>query len=87
MTESFSSPFFGNDLDLAFFASDALITHLLVFSARAFIVLHRAENAFAEQAAKFWFMGTIVDGFRIDDFTMGPTTNRIWGSKADLHRG
>jgi len=40
----------------------------LVFSAGAFPVLDRAENAFAEQAAFFRLERAVIDGLGIFDF-------------------
>ena len=44
----------------------------LVFAAGALPVLHRAEDALAEQAPALGLQGAVVDGFRLGDFPVGP---------------
>src|SRR5581483_9186512 len=53
-------------------ANDATVLDAFIFSAGAFPVLHRAENAFAEQAAFFRLERAIIDGLGVFDFTLGP---------------
>ena len=62
-------------LDAAAVADDAAVFDALVFAARAFPVLDRAENAFAEQAAFFRLERAVIDGFGVFDLPLGPGTN------------
>ena len=64
--------------------NDAFELGAAVLAARAFVVLFRTENAFAEQAVFFGTVGAVVDGLRFLDFTKGPRTDVVGGSKIDL---
>ena len=52
-------------LPAALLADDAFIAYSLVAAAMTFPVLGRSENLFAEKTIAFWFLSTIVDGFRL----------------------
>ena len=69
--------------DAATVADHALVLDALVFSAGAFPVTRRTENAFAKQAALFRLEGAVVDRLRILDFALAPGTHRVAGSDAD----
>ena len=60
------------DFNAALFADNALVFHALVLAAQAFIVLHRAEDARAEQAVALRLEGAVVDRFRLLDFAIRP---------------
>ena len=68
MAHAFAPHFRQSNFNTAFFADDALILHALIFAAQAFVILHRSENACAEQAIAFWLERAIIDGFRLFDF-------------------
>ena len=72
MSHSFAANLGKRDFDAALFADDAAIFHSLVLSAQTLIVLDRTENAGAEQTVSLRLERTIVDGFRLFDFTVGP---------------
>jgi hypothetical protein len=50
----------------------------------AFPILGRAEYFFTEKAFPFRFKSSIVDGFRLLHFAMGPAQDLLRGSQADL---
>ena len=58
--------------DAATVANDAAMLDAFVLAARAFPVLDRTENAFAEQAAFFGLERAVVDGLGVLDFALGP---------------
>jgi hypothetical protein len=59
-----------SDFDAALFAHHAAMLQALVLAAEAFEILDRAEYLGAEQAVALGLEGTIVDGFRLLDFTI-----------------
>ena len=60
------------DFHAALFADDALVLHALVLAAQALIVLHRTEDARAEQAVAFRLERTVVDGLGLLDLAVRP---------------
>ena len=50
-------------------ADDTFITDTLVFTAMTFIILDRTKNALAEQTVTFGFVRTVINGFRLQNFT------------------
>ena len=72
-------------LDAAALADDALEAHALVLAAGALPVTGRAEDLFAEQTVLLRLQRTVVDGFRLLDLTVAPTTDVIGGGKADAN--
>ncbi len=56
-------------------ANDAAMFDALVFSAGTFPILHRTENAFAEQAAFFRLERAVIDRLGILDFAFAPRTD------------
>ena len=71
--------------DAASLADDALEAHALVLAAGALPVTGRAEDLFAEQTVLLRLQRTVVDGFRLLDLTVAPTTDVIGGGKADAN--
>jgi hypothetical protein len=59
----------------ALLADDAAVLEALVLAAQALVILDRAKDLGAEQAIAFRLEGTVVDGFRLLDFTVGPGTD------------
>ena len=65
--------------------ADPLEAHALVLAAGALPVTGRAEDLFAEQTVLLRLQRTVVDGFRLLDLTVAPTTDVIGGGKADAN--
>src|SRR5690606_26100645 len=74
------------DFDAALFADDAAMLQALVFAAQAFVILDRAKNLGAKQAVAFRLERTIVDGFRLLDFAVGPRTDFLRRRQTNLDR-
>ena len=72
------------DFDAALFADDALVLHALVLAAQALIILHRPEDAGAEQAVPFRLEGAVVDGFGLLDLAMAPAQDLIRAGQRNL---
>src|SRR5262245_27161207 len=71
------------DLDAAFLADDALVLHALVLAAQALVVLHRAEDARAEQAVALRLEGAVVDRLGLLDLPKRPGQNLVRAGDAD----
>ncbi len=69
VTHAFASDAGFRDLNAAAVADDSFIADLLIFTAVAFPVLARAENALAEQSAFFRLQRSVVNGLRFSDLT------------------
>ena len=77
--------YLGNrNFNAALFADDALILHPLILAAKALIILYRTKNARAEKAVTLWLERTIVDGFRLFDFTKRPAADFLRRCNPDL---
>jgi hypothetical protein len=63
------------DFDAALFADHAAVFQALVLAAQAFVILDRAKDLGAEQAVALRLEGTVVDGFRLFNFAVGPRTD------------
>ena len=74
------------DFDAALVAHDTLVTDAFVLAAMAFPVLDRPEDALAEQAVRFRFQGSIVDGFRLFYFAVRPGSDQLRRCQTDSHR-
>ena len=72
------------DFDAALFADDALVLHALVLAAQALVVLHRTEDARAEQPVTLGLERAVVDRFRLLDFAEAPRANALGAGDADL---
>ena len=56
---------------------DTLVTDALELTAVTFPVLHRSKDLFAEKTILFRLEGTVVDGFGLGHFTMGPAADHF----------
>ncbi len=72
------------DFDAALFADDALVLHALVLAAQAFVVLHRSEDAGAEQAVALRLEGAVIDRLRLLDLAMAPAQDLIRAGQRNL---
>ena len=61
--------------------NDALVPDLLIFSTVTFPVLGWAEDFFGEETTLLWFLCTVVDGFWLRDFSVGPRADHFRGSE------
>ncbi|MNM39452.1 hypothetical protein D3C81_502310 [compost metagenome] len=84
MAHALAAHFGQGDFDAALFADHAAVFQALVLAAQAFVVLDRAKDLGAEQAIAFRLEGTVVDGFRLFDFAVGPRTDFLRRSETDL---
>ena len=87
MAHAFPANLGARNLHAALVADLVLVFELdpLIFSAVTFPVLGRSENAFAVQAVPFGFQCTVVDGFGLRNFSVGPREDLLRGSHADLN--
>src|SRR5690606_30857188 len=70
--------------DAALFANDALVLHALVLAAQALVVLHRTEDARAEQAVTLGLERAVVDRLGLLDLAERPGTDPLRRSDTDL---
>ena len=73
-------------LNAALVAYHTLVPNAPIFSAIAFVILGRAENALGKQAIFFRPLGAIVDRFRFQHFPMRPCKNFFRRCDADPQR-
>ena len=69
MSHTFTAHFLFSNFHTTTVADDTFITDTLVFTAMTFIILDRTKNALAEQAITFGFVRTVINGFRLQNFT------------------
>ena len=73
------------NLDAALLADDALVLHALVLAAQALVVLHRAEDARAEQPVTLRLEGAVVDRLGLLDLPIGPRQDFFRARDADAN--
>jgi hypothetical protein len=56
----------------------------LVLAAQALVILDRSEDLGAEQPVALRLEGSVVDGFRLTDFAVGPGTDLVGRGQTDL---
>ena len=67
------APHFGlRDFYTAFLTNNSAVLKTLVLPAQALVILDRAKDFRTEQTVTFRLEGTVVNGFRLFDFTIGP---------------
>ena len=71
MAHAFTADLLLCDFDTTAVTNDTLVADALVFPAMTFIILNRSENPFAEQTVTLWFIGPVINGFGLQDFTTG----------------
>ena len=76
--------FLHRDFDAALLADDALVLHALVLAAQAFVILHRPEDARAEQSVALGLEGAVVDRLRLLDLAMRPAQDLIRAGERNL---
>ena len=69
--------------DAALLADHTAVLEALVLAAQALVVLDRAKDLGAEQAIALWLEGTVVDGFRLFNFTERPRTDHLRRGQSD----
>ena len=72
MSHTLTAHLFLSDLHAALFAYLVLVAYALIFTAQAFPVLGGSEDALAEQTVALCFERTVVYGFGLFDFAVGP---------------
>jgi hypothetical protein len=68
----------------ALVTDDSAVLHALVFATQTLPISDGAEDLCAEKTVPFRLEGPIVDRFRFGHFTMGPSTDLLRRSQADL---
>src|SRR5262249_52870564 len=72
VAQALTADFAERYLYAALVANHTAVLHALVFSAEALPVGDRTENLGAKQAVTLGLKGSIVNGFRLGDFSVGP---------------
>src|SRR5258707_11421716 len=84
MAHALAAHFGASPLDAALLADDALVFHPLVLAAQALVVLHRTEDAGAEQPVALRLERAVVDRFRLLDLAEGPAADALGARQTDL---
>ena len=69
MTHALPAHFSDGNLNTTFFADNTAMFQAFVFTTQTFVIFDRAKDFAAEQTFTFRFKSTVVDGFRLFDFT------------------
>ena len=64
-----------NDFNAAFFTDNTSVLHAFVFTTVTLIVFGGTKYLRTEETIALRFEGTIIDGFRLFNFSMGPFPN------------
>lgn len=73
------------DFNAALLADHTTVFQALVLTAQALVVLDWAKDLGAEQAVTLRFERTVVDGFRLFNFTERPRTDHLRRREADAN--
>ena len=65
-------------LNTTLVTDDAFVANLFILSTVTLPVFAWSENFFRKETVLFWFLGSVVDGFWLGDFTKGPGANDLW---------
>src|SRR5690606_11701702 len=84
VAHALAADFGHGDFDAALLADDALVLHALVLAAQALVVLHRTEDAGAEQAVTLGLERPVVDRLGLLDLAERPRANPLGAGDADL---
>ncbi|AKA27550.1 hypothetical protein PCL1606_61070 (plasmid) [Pseudomonas chlororaphis] len=71
------------DFNAALLADHTAVLQALVLSAQALVILYRAKDLGAEQAVTLRLERTVVDGFRLFNFTERPRTDHLRRGQSD----
>ena len=77
VSHTLASDFGFRNFYAALVADNSLVTDALELTAVTFTVLHRSKDLFAEKTILFRLEGTVVDGFGLGHFTMGPAADHF----------
>ena len=83
MTHSFTTHFFLCNFYTTTVANDIFITDTLILSTITFIVLDRSKYFLAEKTISFGLIRPVIDGFRLQNFTIRSLKYLIRGAQAD----
>ena len=61
-------------------------TYALVLRIVWIDIFYWSKNALTEQAVALWFLGAVVNGFRLGNFTVRPVQNIFWAGNAQAYR-
>src|SRR5215475_1653817 len=84
MAHPFTANFGLNNFDAALFADDAAMTHPLVFTAVALVVLGRTKDFGTEKTIPFWLEGPIVNGFGLLNLAVRPRADLLGRGDRDF---
>ena len=77
MSRTLSPHLLFRHLDPATVADDAFVADAFVFSAIAFVVLHRPEDALAEQSVAFGLVRAVINRLGLENLTVGVLQNLL----------
>ena len=83
MAHAVAAHFLHRHFDAALLADDALVLHALVLAAQAFVILHRPEDAGAEQPVPLRLEGAVIDGLGLFDLAMAPAQDLVRAGQRD----
>ncbi len=83
MAHAFAAHLLLGHFHTAAVADDAFVADALVLSAVAFVVLHGAEDAFAEQTVALGLVGAVVDGLGLEHFAARLGQNLLRRGQSD----
>ena len=69
VTHTFTAHFGQGNFNTTFLADDTAILHALIFTAKTFVITNGAENTRTEKTVFFRLERTVIDRFRLLDFT------------------
>ena len=84
VTHTFTADLLGRYLNAAFVADLIFVAYSFIFSARAFPVLGRSKDLFAEQAVAFRTERTVVDGLGLGNLAIRPASDHFGRCQANL---
>jgi hypothetical protein len=72
-------------LNSTFFTDNVFVTDAFIFSTITLERFCRTENSFVKKTSAFTFSSTIVDGFWLRHFSVGPRADHFWRSELETN--
>ena len=86
VTHALTTHFRQRDFNAALLANNTTMLQTLVLTAQAFVIFYRAKDFCAKQAITFRLESTVVNGFWLFDFAIGPRTDFLRRRESNFDR-
>ena len=83
VTHAFTTHFGLSNFNTTLLTDHTTVLEAFVLATQTLVVFDRSEDTRTEQTVTLRFERTVVNGFRLFNFTERPGTNHLWRGEAD----